>query len=743
MSGTVVEEAWRTTHEPSFCSSFFSGEKCSIVSTWRSPTTMSASPATIGATSFGMSCPSYWLSASVLTTTSAPSLSAASSPAWKPAARPLLFVSLTMWSTPFSRATSIVRSLDPSSMTSHSTVSKPATVRGRSASVSGRVRSSLKQGIWMMSFMCAVAGPTGRADRSRRLAPQYSMRRPDRTTLALAGVLLGALALRLWGIRYGLPFSYNGDEERHFVPLAVRFFDDGLNPGYFLNPPGYTELLYVLYAAWFRGGGAVAHAYASDPTELFVLARVAVALLGVVAVWLLHLVGARLFDRRVGLLAAAIGAVAFLPVFYGHLALNDVPATAPATLALLGTALVLRGGGTRAVLLGGLGAGLAAGTKYTAGIVLLPLLTAIALEARERREPFVRAVAGPLAAAAGGAVAGFLLANPYALLDFPAFRDGVSRQRRLASGDELAKLGLTQPNGVVYYLWTFTWGVGWVPALAALAGALRLLLRDRRLALVLLPAPLLYVLFMGLQERYFGRWLLPVLPIAILVAAYAGTALVRAIAARAPRLALPAAALVAAALLAQGLVHSLHVDRVLARADTRADARAWLLAHVPAGAKVVVEPFVPERWLSDPDAAHPARPSGRRWRVWNAARSDVDDLGRPLPAGRTRFVKVDKYERTLRPALIDRYEARGFCWVVTGSHQYDRAFAQPREAPQAIAYYAALDARGDVAARFSPYRDGATPPPFNFDWSFDYYPLAYDRPGPEIVVHRLRGGRCS
>ncbi len=30
-------EAWRTTHEPSFCSEIFSGEKCSIDSTWRSP----------------------------------------------------------------------------------------------------------------------------------------------------------------------------------------------------------------------------------------------------------------------------------------------------------------------------------------------------------------------------------------------------------------------------------------------------------------------------------------------------------------------------------------------------------------------------------------------------------------------------------------------------------------------------------------------------------------------------------
>src|SRR4051812_45573961 len=153
VSGTSVSEAWRTTHEPAFCRRFFSGEKCSILSVSRSPTTRSARPATIGSTSLGMSAPEYWLSASVLTITSAPSFRHASSPAWKPAARPLLFVRRTMWSTPCSRATSTVRSVEPSSMTSHSTRSTPGTSRGRSASVAGSVASSLRQGIWMMSFI--------------------------------------------------------------------------------------------------------------------------------------------------------------------------------------------------------------------------------------------------------------------------------------------------------------------------------------------------------------------------------------------------------------------------------------------------------------------------------------------------------------------------------------------------------------------------------------------------------------
>jgi hypothetical protein len=80
---------------------------------------------------------------------------------------------------------------------------------------------------------------------------------------------------------------------------------------------------------------------------------------------------------------------------------------------------------------------------------------------------------------------------------------------------------------------------------------------------------------------------------------------------------------------------------------------------------------------------------------------------------------------------------------VSGSAESGRAFADPARAPNAVAYYRALERQAEVVHRVSPYRSGARPLAFNFDWSFDYYPLAYQRPGPEVTVYRLRGGRCS
>ena len=201
-------------------------------------------------------------------------------------------------------------------------------------------------------------------------------------------------------------------------------------------------------------------------------------------------------------LAAAVEAVAFLPVFYAHLALNDAPTLAPATLSLLGSAGVLTKGRKRDYLIAGVGLGLAAATKYTAGIVVVPLAVAIAarfLDANAAR----RTLAGILIAGACALLA-FLIANPYALLDYHSFHAELVHQSTL-SAESQGKLGAPKEGGLLYYLWSFTWGLGWAPALAALAGALTIWRHERRLGWMLVPAALLFVAFMGLEGRYFGR----------------------------------------------------------------------------------------------------------------------------------------------------------------------------------------------------------------------------------------------
>ena len=551
---------------------------------------------------------------------------------------------------------------------------------------------------------------------------------------ALAGVLIVALLLRVWGIRSGLPYVYDTDENQHFVPHAISLLGHSGNPNYFDNPPAYTYLLAIVFEVWFGGRAAVSHALAVNPTEVWVLARVVTALLGALAVGLLYGFATRLFDRRVGLLSAALMAVAFLPVFYSKLALNDVPTLVGVEVVLWASAAILRGGGRRWYAIGGAALGVAAATKYTGGIAILPLLAAILLSDRGDRRALLRSVA----IAGGCAILAFVVCDPYSLLAFSSFKSGLAHQGS-ASAAASGKLGLTHGSGILYYLWTATWGVGWVPAIAALLGIVALWLKERRVLLLLVPALIVYLLFMGVQGRYFGRWLMPIVPLICVLGAYAALCLTDAVAKRAPRAGPAVALLAGAALCAQGLGYSIHAGVVGARADTRAIARAWLVAHVPLGAGVVIEPVVPEEWGLD--VGHPLPTAdGYRWRGFPVLRKNQRDGKLSYETGAA--VTVENYERLRDPALIPFYEAHGFCWVLTGSQQYGRAQVDPKAVPQALAYYRALARNGTRAYEISPFARGASVA-FNFDWSFDYYPLAYERPGPVVQVYHLTTGPCA
>lgn len=629
---------------------------------------------------------------------------------------------------------------------------------------------------------------------------------------ALAIVLAGGLALRLWGVQQGLPYAFNADEADHFVPRAVHMFGHSLNPHYFANPPGFTYVLHYLFALAYGGTTGVRHAFALHPADLYTLARIAAALLGVAALWLLYAIGARLFSRAVGLLAAAIEAVAFLPVFYAHLALNDAPTLAPLTLSLLGTAGVLCKGRKRDYLLAGVGLGLACASKYTAGIVIVPFAAAVAArylqgatpQGGDRegagRSPIDQPGSGRqalvgIAVCAAAALVAFFIANPYSLLDYQRFHSELVHQSTL-SAESQGKLGAPRQGGLAYYLWSLTWGLGWLPALAALGGALTIWRFGRSggsptrgaprsvavppsaparggaaplggvaLGWLLVPAPLLFLAFMSLQGRHFGRWLLPVFPLLCLLAAVfvlqGADALVRLAGRRRsrrdattgpaesgearpppPRLALALALALVTAVLAQGLLFSLHSGLVLSRADTRNLTRAWMVGNLPVGAKIVAEPVSPDEWAREvrPGTSTAANPY--RWHKYSSLRSRISSSGGLLQGG-GHVVGIEEYERTLSPALLGYYEQHGYCLLVSGSTESGRAFADPRAVPQAVAYYRALQRQGEVVFRSSPYGRGQGPVAFGFDWSFDYYPLAYHRPGPSMTIYRLHGGRCG
>ena len=243
--------------------------------------------------------------------------------------------------------------------------------------------------------------------------------------------------------------------------------------------------------------------------------------------------------------------------------------------------------------------------------------------------------------------------------------------------------------------------------------------RARAALLAVFPAALL--IYLASQSRYFGRWLLPAYPVLALLAA---ACLVRLAARVRPALQAATIGVVTLLALAQPVMADVRTARLLGRADTRQEARDFLVERYRPGLRIVIEPAVPGRYYRI--ARGPARRSVRRKQFVRGFMKDIAE---------TRI----QYPDTLRPEAIDAYRARGYCLVMTMS--VIRGRAERDRAPRATAYYERLDRESDVIFRASPYRPGAGPVPFHFDLSYNYYPRAFARPGPEVTIHRLHDCR--
>ncbi len=563
-------------------------------------------------------------------------------------------------------------------------------------------------------------------------------------------ILVAGLALRVQNNDYGLPFVYSIDEASHFTDRAVLMFREGIDPGYYQNPAAYTYLVYVVLRVMYGPlqvvfdlpFGNVTDQFAKDPEQIWVTARTLAALLcmcGVVAVWW---AARRLWGMREGLAAAAVLSFAFLPVAYSRVAVTDAGSLVGVALALCFAALAAERGRLRDYALAGAAAGLAISFKYTAGLVLLSL--GIAALARLRIDR-LRAVGG---LALGGVLAGlvFVVLNPYLLGSFDSWWNDLRDQAEVAA--DQPKPG-QESGGLSYYLESLTWGLGWAGCAAALVGAALQLRRNLVRGLILVALPLALLVYLSVQSRYFGRWLLPAYPALALLAGYAIVQVADALAPRRRMLAGVLAAAIAALVLLQPFAADVRTAQVLGRTDTREQARDFLVDNYPPGLRVSIEPAVPGRWYrTNPSGRDPAYlercPRRDDWTEpgWSYPTADGKRVcERYRPGQFTRpdgGVRASAYQLVLRPSVIDDYRFYGYCLVVTFGTVRERA--EQSGGRRARAYYDRLERESTVLRRFSPYDPGAEPVPFDFDRSFNYEPTAYERPGPVVTIYEL--DRC-
>jgi len=360
------------------------------------------------------------------------------------------------------------------------------------------------------------------------------------------------------------------------INLAVRTLTD-LNPHFFHWP---SLTLYV-----FGGVIGIAHVFGivPDPSpsirpEHFILARIVVAAAGTVTLVVLFRLSRRVAGDATALVAAALLAVAILHVRESHFAMTDVLMTLLVTTSL---ALLLRAveetdarRALRWFAAAAVAGGLATSTKYNAAAVAASMGAAQLLVFARSGRGMTRPRAWlPSIVYAALFIGAFLLATPYAVLDYQAFTTDVLFDLTHLSGGHGVDLG----RGWTYHLMrSLPYGMG-VPAfVAALVGIVPFVRRHRQAALVLGSFCAALYVSIGGGRTVFFRYILPLVPVLCLVAAVGVQEASAWLSSRMQMARAASLVVVLALTVGSGLVNCIWFDALLARTDSRVIAAAWL-----------------------------------------------------------------------------------------------------------------------------------------------------------------------
>ena len=541
---------------------------------------------------------------------------------------------------------------------------------------------------------------------------------------ALPTLLIGALALRIAGIDYGLPHLFHADEA-HEVFRALRLGTGELDLD--LNRAlkgGLFYLLFVEYAALlavglvtgrFDGPSDLGRMVAADPSVLWLLGRATVACFGAATVVLVWRWSGR---RAVGALAAALLAVSFLHVKESQLVGLEIPLgfLAMATLAILRASGDGRrdedgdGGRKRSWVAGGL-LGAAAMIKITGGALLLPYLLAHSRRARWRRGAEGLAIAATV----------YGIGNPGIWIHargILAFAFGSFTGEEAPALFQVAMLG--GRSGPLFYFEALRLSFGSIGAVAAVAGVAWALLRGRGSDRLILAFLLPYLLVIaGSRTVAVHRYIVPLLAPLALLAARAMVGLIAPL----PRRAVALVALACVAL-AEPMYRTLRWTAEVRGGDTRSEALRWVLKNVPSGASLLLEgnqTFPAAQTVPIPVAeGHLAR---------QAAAYEASDPGKAkfltdfaIPAARVRPgpayqpVYLDPFDGEM---TLAKHRHGGIRWVLLSSRIADsyRGADAWRQAPAVARLYADIWSKGERVAQFEA--------------------LPWRRAGPLITILRL------
>jgi hypothetical protein len=333
--------------------------------------------------------------------------------------------------------------------------------------------------------------------------------------VAVAGLTLVGLWLRVWGQKMGLPYIIPADESM-LVDSGTHLLKTGnFDPQMYHYPSFYIYLQAAVAGLQFLWGSFTGlyhslndlpdRSYAITTTpEVYLWGRTFTALVGSAAIPLTYGVVKRLWgDRRAGLLAAGFVTFSALATEHSHYISVDMPMATLALLALWPAYNIIEEGRRRDYILAGLVAGLAIGTKWSAAVIIILLLVAHLLRVFKNHPFRLHLSSFILSLSVAGATV--LATTPYLLARIKEYSNTfVDNLIKYQSNDALESV--TYPwLGNLQVLWQDSLGL----FLLGLGGVLLLALRRKPADWLALCFPLVYLLNMNGYRLVYPRNALP------------------------------------------------------------------------------------------------------------------------------------------------------------------------------------------------------------------------------------------
>lgn len=410
--------------------------------------------------------------------------------------------------------------------------------------------------------------------------------------LSLLIVILGGWALRLYGMDWDQGFGLHPDERYiTWVASSVHLSGglDGLNPYRWppdgrpaeerVRPFSYGHL--PLYLLALTAGGD------DDEARLALVGRVLSALADTATLALTFALGRELYGATTGLLAATFVALTVMHVQLAHFATFDTTLTCFVVATLFFATRFTRYGRQRDAILAGLGLGLAVGSKFSAVLLLVPLIMAHALRWERPLERQWRRPLGLFALSLLLALLAFGLTNPISLLQPGEFMDNLSAQGAMLRGDEAFPF-TRQYRGTWPLLYPveqqLRWGMGLPLGLVAFGGlATALLWAWRRPPRAEKWVPLAWaVIYFGFTASLYVKFMRYVLPVSPVLAIYGADLLLG------EATSLKRGGLVVLTVLPT-LLYALAFLNVYRGDHPWLKLSRWIYAHVPPGATIAYE----------------------------------------------------------------------------------------------------------------------------------------------------------